>query len=54
MALVSSIEPSQKERQRVHQPTRCLYSIVEAAGGKRYIQLDTYGSDERRHPEKIS
>lgn len=52
--LVSFIEPSHKERQAIHRPTRCLYSILEADDGQRYIQLDTYGSDEREHPEKIS
>jgi hypothetical protein len=54
MALVSFIEPSPKERQAVHRPTRCLYSVVVGDDGQRYIQLDTYGSDEREHPEKIS
>lgn len=54
MALVSVIESSQKERQAVHRPTRCLSSVVVARDGQRYIQLDTYGSDEREHPEKIS
>jgi hypothetical protein len=54
MALVSSIEPSRKERQTVHRPTRCLSSTVEGSEGHRYIQLDTFGSDEREHPEKVS
>jgi hypothetical protein len=54
MALVTSIEPSSKDRQTVHRPTRCFSSIVEAADGGRFIQLDTVGSDERQIPEKVS
>jgi hypothetical protein len=54
MALVSLIEMSHKERQAVHRPTRCLYSVVIADDGQRLIQLDTYGSEDREHPEKIS
>jgi hypothetical protein len=54
MALVSMIELSHKDRQGVHRPTRCLYSLVIADDGRRFIQLDTYGSEEREHPEKIS
>lgn len=54
MALISLIEPSLKERQTVHRPTRCLYSTLDGPDGQRYIQLDTYGTEEREHPEKIS
>lgn len=53
MALVSSLERIRKDRQTVHKPTRCLSSVFEEAG-KRYLQLDTYGSDDREHPEKVS
>lgn len=54
MALVTSIEKSQKQRLKVHQPTRCLYSVVESEEGRRYIQLDTIGSNERQFAEKPS
>lgn len=54
MALVSSIEPSDKSKFLVHKPTRCLFSIVRLQDGKQYVQLDTYGSNEREFPEKIS
>ena len=53
MALVTTLEKNRKEKQAVHKPTRCLSSVFEAEG-RRYIQLDTYGSDEREHPEKVS
>jgi uncharacterized protein (DUF1810 family) len=54
MALVTSLEPSQKERTTVHRPTRCLYAIVEGDAGQRYLQLDTLGSEERQFTEKVS
>jgi hypothetical protein len=54
MALVTSLEPSNKERQTVHRPTRCLYCIVEGEGGVRYVQLDTVGSDQRQFTDKVS
>jgi hypothetical protein len=54
MALVTSLEPSTKERQSVHRPTRCLYAIIEGTGGERYLQLDTVGSEDREIPDKVS
>jgi hypothetical protein len=54
MALVSLIEPSVKERQTVHKPTRCLCSSFAGPKGERYLQLDTYGSEDRAMPEKVS
>jgi len=54
MALVTSLERNTKERQSVHRPTRCLYSIVEGPAGERYLQLDTVGSEDREIPDKVS
>jgi predicted HNH restriction endonuclease len=54
MALVTSLELNTKERQSVHRPTRCLYSIIEGSAGERYLQLDTVGSDDREIPDKVS
>ncbi len=53
MAIVTSFEPSGKERQSVHRPTRCLYAIIDGDGGTRYL-LDTVGSDERQFADKVS
>lgn len=54
MALVTAFEPSQKERTTVHRPTRCLYAVVEGDAGKRFLQLDTLGSEERQIADKVS
>lgn len=53
MALVRQIRPVEKERQAVHGETECSSSVFRA-GGATYLQLDTYGSPERKHPEKVS
>jgi hypothetical protein len=54
MALVTSLEQTNKDRQSIHRPTRCLWSIVDGEGGSRYLQLDTVGSDEREFTDKVS
>lgn len=53
MALVNKIEKVQKASQRVHGQVECSYSIF-SEGGKRYLQLDTYGSSDRAQPGKVS
>ena len=42
------------ERQTVHRLTRCLASEFIGPQNKKYLQLDTYGSDDREFPEKVS
>lgn len=54
MALIQSIERVTKERQTVHRPTRCLASDFIGPDNVRYLQLDTYGSNDREFPEKVS
>lgn len=53
MALIQNIERTRKERHEVHKPTRCLASGF-TSGTQRFIQLDTYGSDAREFPDKVS
>ncbi len=53
MALITSFSPLQKDRNTVHGPVDCSYTIFETSGGS-YLQLDTYGSSERQFPGKTS
>ncbi len=53
MALVTQIMEVQKERQRVHEIVECSASVFDAAG-RRFLQLDTYGSADRKHKGKVS
>ncbi len=54
MALITSFEPSQKERNTIHRSTKCFYSIVRSNNGQSYLQLDTVGSEDRQLTDKIS
>ena len=54
MALIRSFESATASaRQRVHGEVECGFSTFEC-DGRRYIQLDTYGSPERAIPGKVS
>lgn len=53
MALVTNIQPIDKERNTVHGPTHCSYTIFTRQG-QTYLQLDTYGSATRKFKDKIS
>jgi hypothetical protein len=53
MALVTKIEEGFKNRHSIHRPTECSYFIVYE-GNKKYLQLETTGSDDRQIPGKVS
>jgi hypothetical protein len=54
MVLITSFVPAGAgNRGRVHGAVECGYSAFES-GGKQYLQLDTYGSNERAIPGKVS
>ncbi len=55
MALINSkrLEKIEKEKYRVHKEVEATYSIFEE-DNKRYYQIDTYGSDDRKMTGKIS
>ena len=55
MAQISldSIRIIEKTHNLVHEKVRATYTVFEKDGHK-YIQIDTYGKDDRENPEKIS
>ena len=54
MALITTFEPiGAAARGRVHGEVECGWAIFES-GGRRYLQLDTYGSQTRAIPGKVS
>ena len=53
MAIVRRLVPQQLEQKSQHSETECTYAIVEAPDGT-YLQVDTYGSRQRRIPGKKS
>ena len=54
MALVRVIEAVSKERHGVHGEVVCHSSMFSDERGRRYLQLDTYGSPGRSLPGKVS
>jgi len=54
MAVVQNIGKGFKDRDSIHKKTECSYYIVYDKTGMKYLQLDTYGSDEREIPGKVS
>ena len=54
MALMTKIERIEKQQQRLHGPTDCCASVVQTSDGARYLQLDTFGSADRKIPGKVS
>lgn len=54
MALIKSLNKGMKERDSVHNITECKYFIFTDINGSKILQLDTYGSDKRKIPGKVS
>jgi hypothetical protein len=48
------LKKSPKNGKSVHKATRCLVSDFVHSDGKRYLQLDTFGSEDRSFPGKVS
>lgn len=54
MAIVRRMEPLALEKDTPHTEVDCTYSIVHDKGGRAFLQVDTYGSKDRRNPGKKS
>jgi len=54
MAIVRKLTPMALERDSAHSEVECPYSIVTDSAGKKYLQIDTYGSTKRQIPGKKS
>lgn len=54
MGLVSKLSRQALQVTANHLEVECTYDIVTDRSGKRYLQLDTYGSSKRAIPGKKS
>ena len=54
MAIVRHLEAQRLEVEAKHTETECTYSVVHDRDGKLYLQVDTYGSPERKMAGKKS
>lgn len=53
MAIVTEIKHQALERESRHTEVECTYDVIEA-DGKKFLQLDTYGSAQREIKGKKS
>ena len=53
MALINEFQERPLTPTRLHGRVLCGYAAVEV-GGQRVLQLETYGSDDRKMPGKVS
>ncbi len=54
MALITQLKQGYKNKESVHKEIEGSYFIVIGRNGKKYLQIDTYGSDDREYPGKVS
>lgn len=54
MALVRKLEKTTLKVEKVHGEVECTYTAFQAEDGKRYFQVDTYGSPDRKLKGKKS
>jgi len=54
MALVRKLQKNGLQVEKVHGEVECTYNAFHAPDGKRYFQIDTYGSAERKLKGKKS
>ncbi len=54
MALITELKQITKDRHAVHGSVECGYSVFTGPDGERYLQLETFGSRDRKIPGKTS
>jgi hypothetical protein len=54
MALVRRFSEATKERQSIHGEVECAYSILSDIQGRKFLQLETFGSSARKFLGKTS
>lgn len=54
MAIIRELKHRVIEKDSRHTEAEATYSIVHESDGKKILQIDTYGSESRRFPGKVS
>jgi len=54
MARITDFEPITRDRPHVHEPVQCGYFSFIGPQDKRYLVLETYGSEHRQMEGKVS
>ena len=51
---LDTIKKFNKDRNTVHTPVAATYTVFDTVDGKHYVQIDTYGKNDREIPGKAS
>lgn len=54
MAIIREMKLRVLEKEAAYAEAEGTYSIVEQPDGRKVLQIDTYGSEHRRFPGKVS
>lgn len=54
MAVIVNFEPDDRKLRGLHPTQVSAKILVEPVDGKKVVQINTYGSDEREMPDKLS
>lgn len=51
---LDTIKKLDKDRNTIHTPVTATYTVFDTTDGEHYVQIDTYGKNDRAILEKIS
>ena len=51
---LDTIKKLNKDRNTVHTPVVATYTVFDTVDGEHYVQIDTYGKNDREIPRKAS
>jgi hypothetical protein len=54
MAIIRKLQPRPLEKDSRHTETDGTYSLLTDSEGSKVLQIDSYGSEHRRYPDKVS
>lgn len=54
MALITHLKKGEKDRQSIHDTTECLYYIIHDSENRKYLQINTFGSEKRKDKGTVS
>jgi hypothetical protein len=54
MALITHMKKGEKDRQSIHDTTECLYYIIRDSENRKYLQINTFGSEKRKDKGTVS
>lgn len=50
---LDTIKKLDKDRNTIHTPVTATYTVFDTTDGEHYVQIDTYGKNDRAYPQAI-